>query len=588
MEHDGLDFSFKKYFIPFTTNKAIHYIIIIGLLVFINSLFNGFVGDDIGQLVDNALVHNIQNIPQFFFGGTFNNGNGAIIGLYYKPLLLTSYALVYSLFGSNSFVYHFLQLILHISNGILVFLLFTKFFKKELAFALSLVFLVHPINADTVDYIANLQDVLFTFFGLLALNMVIFKNKNRITLFLTGLYFFLSMLSKETGIAFAVIIVCYMFLFDKTNSKRYSLLIISLTLLYITIHLAIIGNGFSQSQPFPIMRASFPVRLFTIPAIIAYYVTTFFFPVYLTLDHQWVVEYPTIAQFYVPLIIDGIFFGLIVFLYFLIKNNRKEYKIFFFFCVWFISGLVLHLQIIPLDYTVANRWFYFPIIGLLGICGVLFTALYPKKLLAKNILLLLVFLLIAVFSVRTIIRNSNWYSGMSLATHDLQYSPEDYSLENYLGVLYYNLGNYKLAEKHFQRSIQIAPYWDLNRNYLGEVYERVGESKGNKQLISKAKQTYLISIKNSINDETPYDNLAHLLVFTADKNAYSFLVDSLKKFPHSSELWYYLAIYELSNHHRQEALIDAKNAYINNPSNQDAVSLYSGLLNGSTINLQIN
>lgn len=588
MKHNGLIFSFKKYFNPFTTNKAIFYIILVGILVFVNSLSNGFVGDDIGQLVDNALVHTIQNIPQFFFGGTFNNGTGAIIGLYYKPLLLTSYTIIYSLFGSNSFVYHFLQLILHISNAILVYLLFTKFFKKELAFVLSLLFLVHPINADTVDYISNLQDVLFTFFGLLALNLVIFKNKSHFTLLLSGLYFFLSVLSKETGIAFAVVIVCYTYIFDKAIIKKYSILIISLALFYIAIHIAIIGKGFSQNQPFPIMRASLSTRLISIPAIIAYYLTTFFFPVNLTLDHQWVVNYPTLAQFYVPLLVDCIFLGLLVFLYFLIKNNRKEYTVFLFFCIWFICGLIFHLQIIPLDYTVANRWFYFPIIGLLGLFGVLFTTLYPKKILSKNILFLLLLLLIAVFSIRTIIRNTNWYNGMTIATHDLHYSPQDYSLESYLGVQYYNLGNYTEAQYHFMRSVRIAPYWDLNWNYLGEVYERVGETNGNKKLIAKARQTYLIAIKNSVNDETPYDNLAHLYVFTADKNAHSFLLDSLKKFSHSSELRYYLAIYELFRHDRKDALIDARNAYINNPTNEDAISLYSALINGTTIHLQIN
>ena len=181
-ENKEQEFSFKNYFVPLTKTKAIHWIVILGLIVFFNGLFNGFVGDDGGQLVDNIAVHSLQNIPQFFFGGTFNNGNGSIIGLYYKPLLLTTYSILYSFFGTNSF-YHFFQLVLHISNAILVFLLFTRFFKKGLALVLSLLFLVHPINADTVDYIANLQDTMFTFLDYLLHISPYFSNKNLVFFF---------------------------------------------------------------------------------------------------------------------------------------------------------------------------------------------------------------------------------------------------------------------------------------------------------------------------------------------------------------------------------------------------------------------
>ncbi|MGH7204440.1 MAG: glycosyltransferase family 39 protein, partial [Candidatus Levyibacteriota bacterium] len=511
--------------------------------------------------------------------------NGAIIGLYYKPLLLTTYSILYSLFGANSFFYHFFQLILHISNTILIYILFTRFFKKELAFILSLLFLIHPLNADTVDYVANLQDVMFTFFGLLAMYIVIFKKQKPLTLFLAGLSFFLSLLSKETGVAFCVMIISYCFLFEKNKLKNYSIIMISLVIFYGIIHLAVIGSGFSTNQPFPIMRESLAVRLLSIPAIIVYYVTTFFYPMWLSLDHQWVIKTVTVKQFYLPLFMVVILLCLLYFFFYHIRKSIERVHLLTFFSIWFLIGLLLHLQIIPLDYTVANRWFYFPIIGLLGIFGVMIMQIHSKIYI--RLLLTFCVLLIILLSVRTIIRNSNWYNGITLATHDLQYSPEDYSLESYLGVQYYNLGQYDKARNHFIRSTGLAPYWDLNWNYLGEVYEREGDAQNNKQLINKAKQMYFIAIKNSVNDEIPYDNMAHLLVFSADLSTESFIKDSLKKYPHGSELWYYLAIYELSKHNKQAALEDARNAYMSNPYNQDARNLYAALVNGTNVDIQI-
>ena len=54
------EFSFKQYFVPLTTIKAVHWIIIIGLLVFANALFNGFVWDDKTYIVNNLEVHKLD------------------------------------------------------------------------------------------------------------------------------------------------------------------------------------------------------------------------------------------------------------------------------------------------------------------------------------------------------------------------------------------------------------------------------------------------------------------------------------------------------------------------------------------------
>src|SRR5690349_8265942 len=121
------EFSLKHYFLPFTTTKAITFIIIIGLLVYCNALFNGFVGDDNGQIVDNKLIHSLANLPLFFHGSTFYLQQvGQTAGVYYRPMLSTMFALIYALSGPNPFFFHLIQLLLHIVNCILIFLLFKK------------------------------------------------------------------------------------------------------------------------------------------------------------------------------------------------------------------------------------------------------------------------------------------------------------------------------------------------------------------------------------------------------------------------------------------------------------------------------
>jgi len=55
------------------------------------------------------------------------------------------------------------------TNSILLFLFLRSFFSRYSSFVVCLLFLVHPINSEAVLYSANLQDVLFFFFGMLSL-----------------------------------------------------------------------------------------------------------------------------------------------------------------------------------------------------------------------------------------------------------------------------------------------------------------------------------------------------------------------------------------------------------------------------------
>ena len=133
MHEDDLHVSFTSLFVPFTTLKAVHYIILIGFLVFGNALFNGFVWDDKTYILNNAGVHTI-NVIDAFKQNFFNNGGQ------YRPIPVIYFSILYSFFNTVPFFYHFIQITLHIINALLVFLLFKHAFSKKLAFFFSLIF----------------------------------------------------------------------------------------------------------------------------------------------------------------------------------------------------------------------------------------------------------------------------------------------------------------------------------------------------------------------------------------------------------------------------------------------------------------
>ena len=89
-EHD-FSFNFKQIFSPLTTKKAINIIAIVGIIVFFNALFNDFVIDDKGIIIDNTQVHTI-NIVYSFRESLINSGGQ------YRPIASLYYSFFYSLF----------------------------------------------------------------------------------------------------------------------------------------------------------------------------------------------------------------------------------------------------------------------------------------------------------------------------------------------------------------------------------------------------------------------------------------------------------------------------------------------------------
>jgi hypothetical protein len=148
-----------EFFTTLTTKKAIIIIACVGILIFFNSLFSDFVWDDLNIILPNADIHTFSLAK--IFGPSFFNG-----AMVYRPMTALYFSVLYSLFNNTTFFYHLLQLTLHIVNTSLVFVLFSKLFDKKISFFLSLIFLVHPIQVESVSYISASDMPLFFIWNL--------------------------------------------------------------------------------------------------------------------------------------------------------------------------------------------------------------------------------------------------------------------------------------------------------------------------------------------------------------------------------------------------------------------------------------
>ncbi|MBU0976583.1 MAG: hypothetical protein ABIE03_02215 [Patescibacteria group bacterium] len=529
-------------------------LIVIGFCLFFLSFFNGFIWDDEEQVVNNTLVHSLGNIPTFFTGSTFNTGGAGILGgIYYKPMMSVFFSILYTIFGGGAFGFHLFQVTLHIANAILVFVLLLRLLgefdksnsynnSKWIAFGASVLFLVHPINVEAVVYVSALQDVLFLFFGMLALLITVYKENpflNKIeeatkikTHWWSALLLFLSVLSKETGIVFVGITFAYVIIFDKKvllNLIKSSSVMLAV---YFILRVFIAKIPFSKGGISPIMRVSFSERMQTVPKIIYHYLITLFNTSKLAIAQHWVVEEANWGDFYFPLVIvTGFLLLLIILGIFLKKRRNNSFKIYLFFVLWFLGALLLHLQIIPLDMTVADRWFYLPFVGLAGAFSiVIFELIYLKKESIRSVVALTSGIVILILSFRSLNRTLDWSDGLKLFSKDIEISSESFDLQNNLGVELFRTGNVAEAKVHFTRSVEIAPYWWTNWNNLGAIVEREGK-------LEKAEDYYLVAIQNG-DYFLAYENYAMILIKQEKYDeAKKFLAeDALLKFPYNERL----------------------------------------------------
>jgi len=486
--------------------KKVWIIIFLGLLIYGFSLFNGFVWDD--EVV-------------------FQNSISPFDSTYYRPVTSVIRSTIYNIFGPRPFFFHFFQLIFHIVTAVFIYYLFKRFFKETLSLILALIFLVHPANVEAVSFASAMQEVLFTLTGLTGLYLFISsKNLSIAKIFLSTVILLIALLMKETAIVFFVLVFCYLFLFKKNKQNvliNYSILIVILLMTYLLVRISG-GNLYIHGQGlFPIMRVSFITRLMNIPLIIKYYLGMFFFPINLAIAQHWVIKLPSFINFFLPLILE-----VLLFLTAVIYSLKKKDKIFAFFFLWFLVGLLPHLQIIPLNMTVAERWLYFPMIGLLGMMGSIIKISNIKYQISK-ILFSLAIIIISIFSIRSFIRTLDWRNGLALFGHDIK-KTSSFDLQNNFGTELFRVGRYDEAKKYFKISTELAPYWWVNWNNLGAIYER-------EKNYQKAAEYYQKSINNG-QYYLAYENLAKILVLHGkdQKKTEEFLKEVLKLFPKNENL----------------------------------------------------
>jgi len=436
------------------------------------ALLNGFTNwDDHVYLTDNPMIKDfsLQGIANIFTG--FLMGN-------YHPLVPLSFMLEYKIAGMNPFIYHFNNVLIHLLNVYLVYYILKYFLQHTPAALMGAVFFgLHPLHVESVAWVTERKDVLYTFFFLMAtLQWLYFLNSGKSKNYMFALILFvLSCLSKGMAVVWPLWIILLQYgwaqkdrylpvlRFIRENIQSWILpVIIAIGFGLLAIYAQKSGGAVRDESPF-----LFPDNILVASHGILFYIYKTLLPFQLSAFYP----YPEPARtfpwyWYVSPFIILTITGYIMYLW---SKGKPSAGI-----AWFgYVGILLPVsQLLPVGSAMAaDRYFY---LASLGVCLGLAYLWKQHEIKISRILQYSLFsVLILFWGILTWHRTQVWKDTESLFVNVIKNYPNVPVAYNNIGNVYEHKKEYELAKNWYLQSLKYRADYSEGLMNMGVVYERL-------------------------------------------------------------------------------------------------------------------
>ncbi|MDP8235566.1 MAG: tetratricopeptide repeat protein [Candidatus Erginobacter occultus] len=442
-------------------------LLLVGTGVYLNSLDNGFVYDDLVTVEENFFIRDWSNLGKFFSRDYYARSEEYS----FRPLVTLTYFSDWALFREDPRGYHLTNLLLHLLAGLAVYALARKICSAPgLGFLTALIFLVHPAQTEAVNGISFREDLLcaiFCFLSLLSFVKTGWKGKMDTKSYaLSLLFFILALLAKEMAVALPVVIAAYLRIIQRrrwTELLRPSILVFFLiAALYGAARLLFLFQAGTLPAA-PEFGDPF-ARLVLALKSLGLYGRLAFLPVRLT------VEYPDPFS---PVIWSSylVLPALLTAAFLLAAGIRGKNPIGKFGLAFFFLALLPVLNLVPTARLGAERFIYLPLMGFAVWAAETLGQLSVGR---RKVVIPAALVFLIALGAGTVSRNRDWADNYTLFKRAVEVSPGSSKARHGLGNEYFRLGRTAAAIEEFQRAIAIFPREPLYYNSLGVAYGEEG------------------------------------------------------------------------------------------------------------------
>jgi tetratricopeptide (TPR) repeat protein len=458
-------------------------IVAVAVAAYANAVDGSFHFDDAHAVQENPSIRSLANLGRFFSDvGTFsilpqNQG--------YRPLLLVTYALTAAVTGVNPRAFIAVNLLVHILCALLLYLVVAQTLRwigrpdgaENIAWLTALLFAVHPIQSECINYVSARSESLSSALMLASLYAYLRARDERRWIGWSVLAIAGALLTKPTVTIFPLILVA----FEAAAAERQSLRQIAPRFAAVTAAVVALGLlGARMTPAFAIRSASNFTRgeyfRSELPAI-WHYVRLFLLPVGQSGDPN----YPSAASFLELRVIAGgaallAVLGLAV--YGLWRRRGTGLAL---AAVWFLVCLFPASSIFPLAEIVNEHRPYLAVASLCALVAVGLIQGIPAGLKlagtsAQEAVTTIAVVLLLALAALTVHRNQAWHNEETFWADIVAKSPDSTRAQMNYGLVLMSTGRLQEAEPRLREALRLAPYYSYAHVNLAQLLTAQGKT----------------------------------------------------------------------------------------------------------------
>jgi len=435
--------------------------------------------DDQAYVTENSVVRG---------GLTWSGARWALSDIhtgYWHPLTWLSLMLDYELYGLHAGGYHVTNVIFHILNTILLFLVFSRLTGSPWrSGVVAALFALHPLHVESVAWVAERKDVLSGFFWMLAMcGYVRYVERPGVgRYFLVLVLFILGLMSKPMLVTLPFVLLlldvwplgrCRWGESEPGGGVSLARLIgekVPLFVLAIGIsvwtYLAARQIG-AVADP---QSLSMGVRIANASSSYILYIWKMIWPANLAVFYPYSELWPLwklILSVLVIFLISAIAF-----------RQARTYPYIIVGWLWYLGTLIPTIGIIQAGaQAMADRYTYIPMVGLFIIMTWGFSDLTRRWHNRRVSMAMLTLLVLSLMSIVTWHQTHYWQRGESLLYHALAVTKNNYIAHSGLGEIFLKQNRYREAVQQYQAALKAKPNYEKAWYGLGVAQQYLGNHR---------------------------------------------------------------------------------------------------------------
>src|SRR6476620_11399054 len=431
----------------------------------------GFLWDDDAYIINNELLTAPHGWQRIWFSLDSPSQ--------YFPLTYTTFRIEHALWGLNTTGYHWVNLLLHVANALLVWAVLARLGVPG-AWLAAAIFALHPVQVESVAWITERKNVLMGFFFLLTLVAWIAfvdKRTRRQWIFysLALIFYVLALSAKATACTLPAALFLILWLQKKPITVRRLMQIVPFVVLGVGMGLlAVWWERYHQGTN----RAAFTFlspmeRILVASRAVWFYLSKIFCPSKLTFIYpRWNISPADLAN-YVWLLAAIAACAAICFLRRYVGRSVEVAAAFF---VATLSPVLGFIMLFTFRYTfVADHYQYLACIGPIALASAGIVSLSDKFTQCRAVIVSAAVLIVASLATLTW-RQASTYTDIETLWHTtLARNPECWMAHTNLALVLVQKGKIDDGIAHYRSALQMQPdSWDAEYN-LGAALLRRGQ-----------------------------------------------------------------------------------------------------------------